>query len=158
MTRRAVPSSRRPTRGLGALAAIFILVMLSALAAAVIRLGWSSQTGIAQDITSAKALRAANAGVEWGLHQVFKGGWTGCAGTSTTIDLRADTGMLVTVNCSSKVFNEGQIDPGGVVANRTVRVYAIEAIACNGSASCPDNSRATGLGYVERRRLVQATD
>lgn len=158
MTPRIAPLAHRSARGLGALAAIFILVMLSALAAAVIRLGWSSQTGIAQDVTSAKALRAANAGVEWGLFQVFKGGWTSCSSASTTINLRPDTGMLVTVTCSSREFNEGQVDSGGVVATRTVRVYSIESIACNGGASCPDNTRATSPGYVERRRLVQATD
>ena len=145
----------RRSRGLGALAAIVVLVMLSALAAAVVRLGWSSQSGIAQDVTSARALRAANSGIEWGLYQAFKGGWTGCVGASTTLDLRADTGMWVTVTCNSDPFNEGQT-PAGTAA--TVTVYSIVAVACNGTSSCPDNAKATGPYYVERRRTVQATN
>lgn len=138
--------------GLGALAAILVLVMLSALAAAVVRLGWSSQTGMAQDLTSARALRAANAGIEWGLYQAFKGGWTACAGASTTLDLRNDTGMWVTVSCDSTTFSEIH------GAASTVTVYAISSVACNGTAACPDNARASSATYVERARVVQATN
>ncbi|RZL09483.1 MAG: MSHA biogenesis protein MshP [Rubrivivax sp.] len=152
---RPIPSRRPPSRGLGALAAIVVLVMLSALAAAVVRLGWSSQSGIAQDVTSARALRAANAGIEWGLYQAFKGSWTACAGSSSTLDLRTDTGMWVTVSCNSQTYNEGQTQAG---TTATVTVYSIEAVACNGTSSCPDNARATGPYYAERRRLVQATN
>ena len=42
---------------------------------------------------------------------------------------------------------------------RFVRVYQLESWACNGGASsCPDNSAATGLHYVERYRRTTVAD
>jgi len=159
MSHRNLPRcTRRRQHGLGALAAILVLVMLSTLAAAVIRLGWGSQTATAQDVTSARALRAADAGAEWGLFQAFRGTWTACTNESQTLNLVAETGMLVTVTCSSESYVEGQTETAGVVGPRSVRVYSIEAVACNGTAACPDNTRAISPTYVERRRVVRATD
>lgn len=149
-------SPQRGMRGLGALAALVIVVLLSGLAAAVVRLGWSSQTGIAQDVTSARALRAANSGAEWGLFQTLttSGGWKTCAGVSQTLDLRADTGFIVTVSCSSTLYNEGQTSEAGT---DTVRLFTISAVACNSTTSCPDNNLAANVAYVERERLVHAS-
>lgn len=146
-------------RGFGALAAIIVLVLLACLAAAVVRLNWSSQSGYAQDVLSARALRAATAGAEWGLFQAFRGTWTACSGATQTLDLRAESGFRVTVTCNSQVFNEGQQADGENTQVQTVRVFTIDAVACNGSAAtCPDNTAATRPTYVERQRLVQATN
>jgi MSHA biogenesis protein MshP len=146
---------RRPSRGFGAIAAIFVLVVLASLAAAIVRLGQSTQTGSAQDILGARAWAAARAGTEWGLYQALKGGWSTCGGgTSQTLDLTADTGVRVTVRCTSSVYNEGETATGAV---QTLRLYTIDAVACNSSSACPDNTRAVQPGYIERRRQVQAT-
>lgn len=158
-----VPAIRKPLlvrrarqAGLGAIAALFVLVMLSALAAAVVRLGWSSQVGTAQDILGARATQAANAGIQWGLFQVFRGGWSACAGSPQTLNLRADTGFMVTVSCSMTTYNEGESAEG---SPQGITLYTVDAVACNGAAaSCPDNATAGSLGYVERRRLIQATN
>ena len=139
-------------RGFGAIAAIFVLVVLAALAAAIVRFGSTAQAGIAQNLLSARALQAANAGTEWGLYQALKGIWTTCSGASQTLDLTASTGFRVTVSCDSRSFNEGETAPG---VPRVVRLYTIDAVACN-SATCPDNNAATGPTYIERRRQVQA--
>ncbi|HIV73439.1 MAG TPA: MSHA biogenesis protein MshP [Candidatus Aquabacterium excrementipullorum] len=151
----------RKARGLGALAALVIVVLLSGLAAAVVRLGWSSQTGMAQDVTSARALRAANSGAEWGLFQALTTGgtWTSCANATQTLDLRADTGFIVTVTCSSTLYNEGQTrdETADTTTASTVRVYTISAVACSSTTSCPDNSLAANVAYVERERLVHAS-
>ena len=141
-------------RGFGAIAAIFVLVVLAALAAAIVRFGSVAQASIAQNLLSARALQAANAGTEWGLYQALKGTWTTCSGASQTLDLTASTGFRVTVNCDSRSFNEGESAPA---VPRVVRLYTIDAVACN-SASCPDNSAATGPTYIERRRQVQASN
>ncbi len=145
----------RPVRGLGTVAAIIVLVMLSALAAAVVRMTWTQQVGFAQDVMAARAFQAANAGTEWGMYQALKGGWQdgSCNGASTTMDLRTDMGFLVTVTCTSHatVFNEGQ-DASGT-ADATVRIYVIDAYACNGSAAtCPDAASSARSTYVERHR------
>jgi len=146
---------RRAERGLGAVAAIALLVLLASAAAALLRLGQSSQAALAQDLQGERASLAARAGIDWGLYQALKGSWTTCAGASQTLDLVADTGMRVTVSCSSSSFNEGESVPG---TPQVLRVYTLDAVACNASAACPDAAAATGAVYVERRRQVQATN
>ena len=138
--------------GFGAIAAIFVLVVLAALAAAILRFGSTAQASIAQNLLSARALQAASAGTEWGLYQALKGTWTTCSGASQTLDLTASTGFRVTVSCDSRSYNEGETAPG---VPRVVRLYTIDAVACN-SATCPDNNAATGPKYIERHRQVQA--
>ena len=141
-------------RGFGVIASIVVLVILSALAAAIVRFGSVAQSTNAQAVLASRALQAARAGTEWGLYQAFKGSWTSCSSASQTLDLSTDLGFRVTVSCDSRSYNEGQQSSG---ATRAVRVYTVDAVACN-SATCPDNVRATSPGYVERRRQVQATD
>lgn len=149
-------TARRAQQGLGALAAIVVLVLLAVVAAAIVRLGSGQQAALAQDLQAERAALAARAGIEWGLFQAFKGSWTTCAaGTSQTLDLAADTGMRVTVSCSSTVYNEGESAPG---TPATLRVFTLDAVACNSTSACPDASRATQAGYVERRRQVHATN
>jgi MSHA biogenesis protein MshP len=145
---------RRPSGGFGAIAAILVLVVLASLAAAIVRIGHATQTGSAQDILGARAWAAARAGTEWGLYQALKGGWSTCSGASQTLDLTADTGMRVTVRCTSLRYNEGEDDTGAV---QTLRLYTLDAVACNSTGTCPDDTRAVQPGYIERRRQVQAT-
>ena len=145
---------RAPSRGFGSIAILVILVMLAALAAAIVRLSSSAQGSSALDTLGTRADQAARTGVEWGLYQAYKGSWTTCAGASQTLDLRPDMGMAVTVTCTSTTYNEGESTPG---VPKVVRVYTIDAVACN-SGSCPDNARAVQAGYVERRRQVQGTN
>ena len=147
-------SRRTPARGFGVIAAIVLLVVLSALAAAIVRFGSVAQVSAAQGVTAARVSATARAGTEWGLYQAFKGAWTACAGAGQTLDLTASTGFHVSVSCDSRTFNDGETVPG---TPRTVRLYTIDAVACSSSA-CPDNSAATTPNYVERRRQVQASD
>lgn len=145
--------SRSRSRGMGAIAAIVVLVLLASIAAAIVRLGATQQSGSAQEVLAARAQQAARAGIEWGLYQAFKGSWTACTAATHTIDLSAEGGMHVTVSCDSALYNEGESAPA---VPRTVRLYTIDAAACN-ATSCPDAARAVTPGYVERRRRVHAT-
>ena len=149
---RTMSTVNNKQRGFGAIAAVFVLVVLAALAAAIVRFGSVAQISIAQNLLSSRASQAANAGTEWGLYQAFKGTWTTCSGASQTLDLTATIGFRVAVSCDSRSFNEGETAPG---VPRVVRLYTIDAVACN-STSCPDNSAGTGPAYIERRRQVQA--
>lgn len=150
---------RAPTHGLGAITVIVVLVGLAMMAAAIVRLGQQAQTSSAQDLMATRASAAARSGIEWGLYQAFKGAWTSCSGVSQTLDMAADTaGLRVTVSCDSQLYNEGESSPG---VPRTVRVFTLDAVACTSASvatACPDASRATGSGYVERRRQVQAVN
>ncbi len=157
-TRSSRYSAVRPARGFGAVAAIVILVMLASLAAAIVRLTWVQQVNAASDLAGANALQAAGAGVEWGLFQSLTtgGSWVGCSNSSQTLDLRASMGVLVTVTCqASSAYVEGADATG---TPRAVRVMVIDAVACNGSTSCPDDTQATSMAYVERKRQVTITD
>jgi MSHA biogenesis protein MshP len=147
--------AREPQRGLGAIAAIVVLVVLAALAAAIVRFGAVAQATTAQNLMAARASQAARAGTEWGLYQAFKGSWASCSGASQTLDLSASTGFRVTVSCDSRSYYEGESAPG---TPRSVRIFTVDAVACSGSSSCPDNTAAAGPNYVERRRQVQASD
>lgn len=152
--RQATP--RRPARGLGAIAVIAVLVVLAGIAAAMVRLGTQGAVTTQQDVDGLRAQAAARSGLEWGLYQALKGSWTSCAGASQTLDLSADLpGLRVTVSCSSSLYYEGQDASGTDVP---VRLFTIDAVACNAASSCPDASAALRMGYVEARRQVQATN
>jgi MSHA biogenesis protein MshP len=141
-------------RGLGSVAIIVVLVGLAALAAAMVRLGSTAQGAATRDLLGTRASLTANAAVEWGLYQAFKGGWTTCSNDTKNLDLRSETGMVATVTCDSQLYNEGESAPG---TPRQVRVYTIDAVACS-AAACPDATAAARPGYVERRRQVHATN
>jgi MSHA biogenesis protein MshP len=145
--------------GFGALAAIIVLVVLATIAAAVVRLGASQSTGAVLDLQAARAYQAASAGLEWGAYQALKGSWTSCSNATHTTDLSADLGMHVTITCNSTAaYKDAYADSTtGAVQVGTIRVYTIDAVACN-SSSCPDASQATSATYVERHRRVQVTD
>ena len=161
-------------QGFGAIAAIVILVILAVLSAAIVSVGTTQQTGSAQDVMSARAWQAARAGNEWGLYQALKGSWKegaasdlcpaggalgpGTAAPPQTLDLTADTGFNVTVTGECWRYNEGETVPGTV---KTVLIYRIRAVACP-LATCPaagaDLAAVAGVGYVERTRVVLATN
>jgi len=146
-------------RGMGAIVAIVILVMLSSLAAGLVRLSWTAETNSGADIMSARARQAAKAGLEWGLYQALRGTWTACTSATQTLDLRTQTGMRVSITCTGASYVEGADSAGNA---RTVRITNIEAVACNGSATtCPDNASVASvasLGYVERRQRTSVSD
>ena len=147
--------SARP-RGMGAVSVIVVLVALAAMAAAVLRLGQQASSVTVQDVQGARASSAARAGLEWGLYQAFKGSWGSCSNAVQTQD--HGNGLRVTVSCDSRLFNEGESSPG---TPQTVRVFTLDAVACSSSgaaSACPDAAAAVRLGYVERRRQVQAVN
>ena len=141
-------------RGLGAITIIVVLVVLAGLAAAIVRLNVAAQSMAAQDVLAARAAQSARAGLQWGLYQALKGTWTTCSGASSTIDMSSENGMHVTVSCSSTLYNEGESSPG---VAQTVRIYTLDAVACN-SSTCPDNTIVARPGYVERRWQIHATN
>lgn len=140
--------TNRPFRsqGFGLIAIMVVLVMLAGMAAAVVRLGWSSQTNMSQELLAARATQAARTGIEWGVYQAIKGSWTACSGATHTLDLSTDLGMHVTVTCTRDTYNEGESSPGVAAP---VNVFVIDAVACT-AATCPDNTAAVGPYYAER--------
>lgn len=153
----------RVQTGFGVIAAIVVLVMLSALAAAIVAMSSTQSVVLAQDALSARAAQTAHAGTEWGLAQAFANAnaWSGAscnsateaAPVSATVDTSAINGFQATVNCWSYVYREGETSPGTA---KQVRVYQLTSVACP-AAPCPQAGPATAAaGYVERRREAVA--
>lgn len=141
---------RRLQRGLGAIAAIMVLVILAALAAAIVTFSSGQQLASVQDVQSARALHAASAGTEWGLHRALKS--NDCSTQTWVHPDHSD--LKVTVACSQSTYNDGELSPG---VARQLRIFRIIATACNGAAAnCPDNAMAASLVYVERQRVAVA--
>lgn len=128
---------RRPRGGFALPSAIFLLVVLAALSAFLLRISTSQQIGAALDVQGARAFQAARAGIEWGLFQSLRndscgGGTLGFGGTGMA-------GFSTTVACARATANE---------LGTTVIVDQITATACN-QPPCPNAS--PGTNYVERQ-------
>jgi MSHA biogenesis protein MshP len=141
------PAPARST-GIGLVTAIFLLVVLAALATAMLSISTTQRTGALLDEQGARAYQAARAGLEWGMYMHTQGG--GCpglnyaAGTTTSTNsfaLPAGTsleGFVVTVRCEQTAPST---DP-------LMRVI-VTAIACKPSnGTCPFGT--TSPDYVQR--------
>jgi MSHA biogenesis protein MshP len=145
------PIPRRQA-GFAYIAAVILLVIMSGMALAVVRLNLSQADAGNGAALTARAGQAARAGLEWAFYQIGQNQTVGCA-DRTLSDFKADTGFLVTVSCRKTAYNEGQDPATGspLVKN----LYRIEAVACNGSAaSCPDDANSAQTDYTERRRVA----
>ena len=140
-------------RGMSIITAIFVLLMLSGVAAYVVSLSGSQQAGSGMDITGARVHQAARSGAEWGVWNAVKGSAYCLAGTDTQTLTTGAAGALagtlapftVTVSCTVTSHLEG-VTP--------VKYYLITATACNQGAVCP--AAAPGFGYVERQVTMSA--
>lgn len=128
-------------RGFGLVAAVFLLVVLAALAVAVASFSVTQHTDSGLDYEGARVYQAARAGIEWGVYQARKGGLSCPVATFTPATL-AD--ISVTVACVSSTYAN---------ANPSITVIQLTATACNkpGSVACTGG----GQDYVERK--VRAT-
>jgi MSHA biogenesis protein MshP len=135
-------------RGVGLVTAIFLLVVIAGLAAAMVTIFTAQQAGSQLDQQGARAYQAARAGIEWGLFRSRIA--NACAGSSTmalppTSVLAAFT---VTVTCV-------ELPGPGTDAASAVRV--ITATACNQRtpAGACGAAPANNLDYIERVIEVQ---
>ena len=147
--------------GFGIIAAIFLLVVLTLLAAFIASVTGMQQSSGQLDVLGVRAYQSARAGMEWGAWQVLDPGNTlngpgptcaaalmpSCPASPQNLPALAGSlsGFTVTVTCAQTAdTTEG---------NRNVRVFQIVATACNQGASCPAATPTSG--YVERQ--VQAS-
>ena len=138
-------------RGFALMAALFILVTMSAIAIYLLTVSTGQVAAVTQDEQATRAYQAARAGVEWGAFQILRnssGAFTATtcpAGGNNTLvlgTLGAPAGAAsfsTTVGCSRTVESEGGVN--------NVRIYVLTATGCN-RATCPGAPDAT---YVERQ-------
>ncbi len=148
---------RAGMRGASLITAIFLLVVLSGLAVAMVTLSTTQQASSAMDVQGARAYLAARAGMEWGVFRASSGSawgvYTGVlpnpnACGTTTFALPAGTKLAdfsVTVVCTQSVS-------GTIVRHR------VEATACNQPRPAPAgclNASSNHRDYVERVLQVE---
>ena len=143
--------------GVSLVTAIFLVVVLAGLTAAIVRVSLVQHTSASLDILGTRAYLAARSGLDWGLYQQLRvqPPSVECFASPRTFAMPANGGLrhfTVTVSCSKKPENAANV--GNVVGDTTNR-WTIVAVACNipnGAAGCPNTT--TSVEYVQRR--VQA--
>jgi MSHA biogenesis protein MshP len=125
--------------GFALIPALFLIVVLGALAVVAIRVGTGQQQAVTMSLQQARALSAAQTGIEWGAYQALAlGGIGGSCVASTTLTLTeaALKGFSVIVTCTD-------VTPPGA----TNKYYVLNSAATSGLYGQP--------GYV--RRVVSGT-
>lgn len=133
-------------RGFALVSAIFILVILAGLGAAMVTFSGAQQSAIAMDIQSARAYLAARAGIEWGAYQAARVPGFSCAGTPFSLSFSGtDLAAFSTqVSCTATTHSE---------AGNTITLFQFTANATHGTVNTPD--------YVAREvgaRIARCTD
>jgi MSHA biogenesis protein MshP len=131
--------------GFALIPALFLIVVLGALAVVAIRVGTGQQQAVTMSLQQARALSAAQTGIEWGAYKALGGG---CVATSTCICAASTTltlteaalnGFSVIVTCAAVTFSTG-----AATLNKS---YVLNSAATSGLYGQP--------GYV--RRIVSGT-
>ncbi|MEE9280446.1 MAG: hypothetical protein V3V67_09755 [Myxococcota bacterium] len=135
-------SRGRSDCGFGLIAALFLLVVLSAAAAFMVNLSGVSRTTVNLSIYGSHAYRAARAGLEWGIYDIATNG-TGTCFTPQTLSLTQGgfAGLDVDVTCTSTDHTE---------ATTSSTVFQIVAISESGAYGDAE--------YARRRLRVTVTD
>jgi len=134
---------RHGQRGFSIVSAIFLLVILAGLGAAMLTFSAAQHTSSAQDLEASRAYQAARAGIEWGLYQVITPGVAPAVAACTTGALALSgnlSGFSVTVSCTKTTDTEG---------GATIDVYQITSTASSGVVG--------SIQYVERQLQVTAS-
>jgi MSHA biogenesis protein MshP len=131
-------------RGFSLVSAIFLLVVLAALGAAMVTFSTTQNQSIAMDVLGSRAYQAANAGIEWAAYNIeLSPGVSSPAATvfsPTGTALAGDLAPFTVVVGYTAVAQSDAVTAGSGVVS--VWSYAIAASAAYGSPGAPN--------YVER--------
>jgi MSHA biogenesis protein MshP len=122
------PTAPRSARGFTLVAALFLIVVVAALGAFAVRISAGQQQTVNLALLTARALAAANSGIEYGAYQAFNGG---CGGATFLLTEGGLNGFTVSVSCSVTTHTEGSAAPN-------VNVYRVDATAIAGVYGQPD--------------------
>lgn len=130
---------------------LFILVVLTALGAALAKISVQQHLGSAAEIDAARALQSARAGLEWAAFQVLRNPAPPAAAPAcfdtTSLSLAGLAGFTVTVRCT-RTPGSGTLSDGATA----LAFFELVANACNApsAGACPA-SGAPQRSYVERQ-------
>jgi MSHA biogenesis protein MshP len=122
--------------GFALIPALFLIVVLGALAVVAIRVGTAQQQAVTMSLMQARALSAAQTGIEWGAYKALSGSCV--ASTTLSLTEAALNGFSVIVTCAAVTFSTGAA---------TNTSYVLNSAATSGLYGQP--------GYV--RRVVSGT-
>ncbi|MCW5603027.1 MAG: agglutinin biogenesis protein MshP [Burkholderiales bacterium] len=144
--RRVTGPNPRATRdhqtGFSLVTAVFLLVVLGGLAAAIVTVTGMQQSTLMLDVQGSRAYQAARAGIEWGAFQSLRNG--NCGGTVLAFPDTTLAGFSTTVTCTRTPANEA-----GVIIN----IDEYIATACN-LPPCPNPNPQAGTDYAERQLRI----
>ena len=148
-----IDGARTPRRsaGVGLVTAIFLLVVLSALAVAVVAVSSAQHTASALDVQGARAYQAARAGIEWGLFQKLRNNSCQPITSFALPSAGSLNGFVVTVTCTAIAAPAGAPVAGAAALVR----HVLNATACTlqpVGGACPNPSNSPD--YVERQIVV----
>ena len=127
--------------GFSIISAIFLLVVLSALAAFIVNISSGQHVSAAADVRGAQAYQAARAGIEWGAYQVLDPNSAAASATAAACPgattFSPFTGFSVSVTCASSTHTEN---------GNNISVYKFSSVATSGTAGTID--------YVQRQMDV----
>lgn len=136
--------SRKRLSGFALPSAIFLLVILSLLAAFIVQISIKQQVGHSADLRGSRAAQAAQAGVEWGAYRLLRDNVCNAATSFNAGGGLAE--FTVTVSCQPAGL-AGANDEGG----NAVLVRRIVATGCSQPASGACPNPAPGVNYIERQ-------
>jgi len=141
------------SRGFTMVSALFILVVLAALGAALAKISQRQQLGSAAEVAAARAYQSARAGLEWGAFQVLRNpappaAAPACFSTTSFNPPGSLSSFTVTVSCT-RTPASGTLSDGV----NAMAFYQLLANACNAPSggACPNPGAAPATTYVERR-------
>ena len=123
--------------GFSLITAIFLLVVISALATFSVTLFTTQQRSAALDVLGERAYQAARAGIEWGAYQVLQNG--ACPAATQVLAAMPNTlaDFRVQVDCITTLALEAGV---------TVTMYQLTSTATQGTQGTPN--------YLERQMQV----
>lgn len=145
------PHARRGparARGFTLVSVVFILVVLTALGAALANISMRQQMGSAAELESARALQAARAGMEWAAFQVLRNPAPPAAApacpATTSFSPAGLASFTVTITCARTAATDGAT---------AMVFYQLVANACNSpsSGACPNTASTPTRTYIERQ-------
>ncbi|MGH8202672.1 MAG: hypothetical protein ACREVO_20280 [Steroidobacteraceae bacterium] len=132
--------------GFSLVMAIFLIVVLAALAAFAVQIGMSQFQAANVELLEARAQAAANAGIEWGANRTLHASpvvfCSGVAPSSKTFTLTQEAlkGFVVTVACTPTQHQIYSVSSG---TWKTYSVYALTATASSGTYGGQDYAART---------------
>jgi MSHA biogenesis protein MshP len=130
----------RRSRGVSIITAIFLLVILSGLGAAIVTVSTMQQQSSAIDLVGTRAYEAARTGIEYGIYRYTQAGGACDSGSMAAPGTLA--AMTVTMSCVQT--------PVKMADGHDLVQIRITATACNqpSGGNCPNP--APGADYVQR--------